>query len=167
LLRLTIRHLFRTFWARFGWGHVPILGEYTYKTLLAITLVSFLGILIGFWHYRRCLPWDVIAISMLAMLFAWGLALARGFVFLSQPSFYVSTARHAAPVIVPVVIFLTFGWLVIMKGLGELGRRFSSRREAASGDRVPGVLFALYVILFLALDVFSIISIISYYGAIS
>ena len=43
----TAGHLFRTFWARFGWGHVPLNGAYSYQVLFIITLLALGGALLG------------------------------------------------------------------------------------------------------------------------
>lgn len=119
--RIVARHLFQTFWARFGWGHVPLVWEWVYEVLAGVSGLCLLGCLIGGWRMRRRLPGDVILLVALCMGLAWGLSLARGAVYLNYPFYYFPTARHAYPVIIPTLLFLSAGWLGLT-GEWKLGR---------------------------------------------
>jgi len=107
---IVARHLFQTFWARFGWGHIPLAWDWVYGLLAGLTLLGAVGALWGGWRLRRVLPWQAAAIGSLALLVAWALALVRGMVYLHVPGYYYPTARHAYPAILPAVLALSFGW---------------------------------------------------------
>jgi hypothetical protein len=144
--RIVAQHLFQTFWARFGWGHVPLIWEWVYGVLAGICGLCLLGCLIGGWRMRRRLPGDVIALVALSMGLAWGLSLARGAVYLNYPFYYFPTARHAYPAIIPTMLFLSGGWLGLTGGW-KIGR--------------------ILILAFLAgLGVLSIFSIAVFYGKI-
>lgn len=119
--RIVVRHLFQTFWARFGWGHVPLMWEWVYELLAGICGMCLLGCLIGGWRMRRWLPGDAILLVALCLGLGWGLSLARGAVYLNYPFYYYPTARHAYPVIIPTMLLLSTGWLGLTGGW-KLGR---------------------------------------------
>jgi hypothetical protein len=49
-------HLFRSFWAVFGWGQVRLLGSKPYRILLIITIIGLIGDMVYLWRNRRELP---------------------------------------------------------------------------------------------------------------
>jgi len=108
--RIVSRHLFETFWARFGWGHIPLVWGWVYGLLAVVTLLGACGAAWGAWRLRQTLPWGAVAIGGVALLAAWALALVRGSVYLHLPFYYYPTARHAYPAILPLVLGLSFGW---------------------------------------------------------
>lgn len=111
-LRLTAWHLFETFWARFGWGHIPLLLEAAaYPFILAVTILAGIGMILGLVRSGRSAPGDVIALAVLALSAAWALALVRGVVYLGINIYYHPTARHAYPTIIPAVMGIVYGWV--------------------------------------------------------
>lgn len=144
-LRTVGIHLFKTFWAQFGWGHVPLAWSWGYAIPLAISVLALLGLLTGALRLGRELPGAVVAVAALALAAAFLLALMRGTVYLAQPGYYYSSARHAYPAIVPAALGLSAGWL----GL-------------PGGRRLMPVLLALLV----ALDLLSFYTVAVYYGHI-
>lgn len=117
--RMIARNLFQTFWAKFGWGHVPLIQTRTYKlVLLPFTFLAFLGVGVGFWQRRKRLsqlPWDAFFPLGITVLIVWGMALIRGtsYLFVGWAGFVV--ARYAYPAIVPTVLILSAGWLVVLQ----------------------------------------------------
>jgi hypothetical protein len=108
--RIVTRHLFETFWARFGWGHIPLAWGWVYGLLAGVTLLGAAGAAWGAWRLRHTFPWGAAAIGGAALLIAWALAIVRGIVYLHLPFYYYPTARHAYTAILPVVLGLSFGW---------------------------------------------------------
>lgn len=141
---LDARHLFQTFWARFGWGHVPLLWSWVYGLLAGLTLLGAIGIGVGSFRLRRRLPWSAIAIGGTALLLAWVLALVRGVVYLHVPGYYFPTARHFYPAILPAVLAFSFGWSEWM--------------------RLSRWVIWLYFAFFALLSMLSIISVAHFYG---
>ncbi len=125
-LRLTAWHLFETFWARFGWGHIPLLLEGgAYPFLLIITALAGIGMIVGLVRSGRFAPGDAIALAVLALLAAWTLALVRGVVYLGLDIYYHPTARHAYPTIIPAVMGLVYGW-VSLGNIFKLNERWQT-----------------------------------------
>lgn len=108
-------YLFRTFWGRFGWGHVPLLGAHPYRVLLGLTLFAALGWLI--WLVRRRqhpsqpqTGGNLLGILVLAVLITWGIALLRGAASVFSPNLFIPSARYALPGVLPSMILLSIGW---------------------------------------------------------
>lgn len=170
----TAGHLFRTFWARFGWGHVPLLGEKSYLILFFITLVSLLGALLGVFRAGRRSPWDVIVAMALVVLPALLLALTRGGTYLALPNFYFAPARHIFPVIIPILLLFCCGWLEIFHLVSIAWQRFIQHKIVLWKPEIPissepslRLQFGLYVLYFFALGCFSVISVAQYYGLLA
>jgi hypothetical protein len=155
--RVIAENLFRTFWAKFGWGHVPLAAAAKpyVRILLPFTLMAFIGVVLGFWQRRKRLSklsWSSFFILGVATVVSWGMALIRGASYLlRQPAFFI-VARYAYPVIVPTVLFLSTGWLTILWSLEKT-------------LHLPSwVKYAIYIGLFLMLDIYALSSIIYFYG---
>jgi hypothetical protein len=170
------RHLFQTFWARFGWGHVPLLGpkgaeDLPYQILAILTLVGICGALVGLIHRRRRASWEIVAVFSLALLLLWGLTLLRGMTYLAYEHIYGTVARHAYPVIIPTMLIFCFGWFEIFTWVNSVMSRLF-KNKATTGKTVLPLRtqrlfkfeFALYIFLFVALDVLSLASIALYYS---
>lgn len=112
-------NLFRTFWAKFGWGHVSLVGAKPYKLVLfPFTVIAFLGVGLGLWQRRKRLsklPWDIYFFLGIASFVIWGMALIRGtsYLFSGWSNFVV--ARYAFPAIIPTILMFSAGWLVLLE----------------------------------------------------
>jgi hypothetical protein len=148
--RDTATFLLRTFWAKFGWGNVPLLGSKPYRALAVVTLLGIAGAIWAIWQRRHALPWEVLLLLSLALLGIWTPAILRGIGSLFGWA-YIPPARYAYPVILPTVLVLNVGWLEILSILGRLVRMASKFQ------------YALYLLFFAALDAFSILSITHFY----
>ncbi len=142
--------LTRTFYGLFGWGNVPLLTMYPYRTLGYITLVVLIAAAIALFRRRRSLPWDQAFLTGLALLLVWAAAILRGPLYLGFSHLFNPSARYAYPVIAPTLLVLCLGWREI---LNWAGRRLR-----------PGARLGIYAALLVALDLFALISIYAYYG---
>lgn len=144
--RVSIIHLFQTFWARFAWGQVPLVWGWAYALPAIITVAGLLGCLAVAVRRRSSLPWEVIAVSLLALALAWSLALVRGAAYLGVTGYFYPTARYAYPASIALLIAIAAGWCELSRG-----KRY-------------GPLALL--ILIGALDILSFISVATFYGRI-
>lgn len=148
----TAIELTRTFYGKFGWGNVPLLTKYPYRTLGYITLVLLIAAAIALFRRRRTLPWNQALLIGLALLLVWMAAILRGPLFLGFPDMLNPSARYAFPVIAPTLLVLCLGWREILNWAG---------RKLRLG---PAAQLGIYAALLVALDVFALISIYAYYG---
>ncbi|MGD2157725.1 MAG: DUF2142 domain-containing protein [Anaerolineales bacterium] len=149
--RLTGIRLMRTFWAKFGWGHVPIMGHKPYRMLGFVTIFGLMGAFLGLWRKRHTVPWKSILYMGLALVILWGITLVRGSIYLAVSRLYLPVARYAYPAIIPTMLVLSFGWWQILF-LSQKWRKITTRH-----------LIIVYVTGFLTLDILSILSIINFY----
>jgi hypothetical protein len=106
----TSQHLLRTFWAKFGWAHVSILGHKPYRPLFVITLLGLLGIPLTLLRHHYNLHWRTYVFLGFCLLGVWGITFVRGAIYLNLSVFFPA-ARYAYPAIIPTISLLTAGWL--------------------------------------------------------
>ena len=148
----TFIRISQSFWARFGWGHVPILGEYSYPVLGFLTLVGLVGALLSMGRHRKQLQWDLIFFFGVSLLFIWGLTIMRGSGSILDGRYLIPVARYAYPAIIPTMLILNLGWLELFYWI----KRFI---------KIPSTVgFALFLLLFLGLDALSLLTIVKFYG---
>ena len=158
----TAGHLFRTFWARFGWGHVPLNGEKSYQILFFITLLGLGGALLGVFIVGRRLPWDVIVTLGLVVLPTVLLALTRGGAYLDVAGYYFPSARYIYPVVIPLLLLFVCGWLEIflllhlvwLKVVRRQAVSWNAPLQAQSGSSMS-LFYAFYLLCLLSLDILS------------
>ena len=112
--RLTAAGLFRTFWAKFGWGHVPLLGRKPYRALFAITILALIGFIFGGFREIKKAPWILVFLFVMVMSAFWLPTLVRGSIYIVFPHVYIPGARYAYPSIICLSAILTFGWSSIL-----------------------------------------------------
>ena len=144
-------NLLRTFWAKFGWGHVPLSGSKPYRALAVVTLLGMAGAGWTIWQRKHSLPWDVLLLLGLALFGIWVPAIIRGIGSLFGWAL-IPVARYAYPVIIPTVLVLNVGWREILRLYGQWLRM------------APKVQLAAYLLFFAALDALSILTIIRFYN---
>lgn len=164
LYRHTASHLFRTFWARFGWGHVPLyffkfLGRRPYFYLGLVTLCALIGAAVAVVRRWRVWCWDIGYLLAIAMLIPWSITLMRGTVFLPLPHLYWSVARHAAVAIVPTIILLNAGWRELGWLIPHILRNYVGEIRF---DLLQGVFYSFFGLL----NVYAYFSIAKYYALI-
>jgi hypothetical protein len=171
--KLSAGLLLKRFWAVFGWAQILLRSQRVYTWLSAITLAGMVGAGLAGLRRQRRLPWDLVFVLGFMVMVTWGLALVRGTSFLYYTHLYYTVARHGYPVIIPTLLCLILGWredVWVVEWLWHLlGKKFHI------SDRITGFVqsiftrrlgLAVYVLLFLALDFYSIWSIASYYSQI-
>jgi hypothetical protein len=151
----TIKNMLRTFWGQFGWGHVRLIGHYSYWIPAFATALGLVGFVASFLYGigRRQLrnwPWDVIVFLGITLLAVWGLAIIRGTFYLIYWPF-IPSARYAYPAIFPTLLVLCIGWSFISREIGN-------RSHVADSMKI-----SLYGLFFLGFDILSIVSIVQYY----
>lgn len=146
----TIDNLLRTFWAKFGWGHVPLQAALTYTLLNVVTAVGILGGALALVLNRRRLPTDAIIILGLAAAAIWGQAVIRGLHSLIEKVF-IPGARYTYPAMAPTMALLAAGWWQVLS---------PARRALRLPDWVTP---AALILAFLVLDVYSLYSLVSFY----
>jgi hypothetical protein len=112
------QHLFRSFWAVFGWGQVYLIGSKPYRILLLLSLIAVIGDGIYMWNNKQRLSWHILGFLGIALLGVWGMAAIRG-VSTVFSNVFIPAARYAYPVIVPTVMLFVVGWLEILIIIGE------------------------------------------------
>jgi hypothetical protein len=167
----TTGHLFRTFWAKFGWGHIPLNGAHSYQVLFIATLLALGGVLLGAFRAGRRLPWEVIVTLGLVVFSTVVLAQTRGGVYLDLAIYYFASARYIYPVIIPLLLLFVCGWLEIFRLLHLVWLKALQRQAISWNDPLPvqpgldlSLLYAFYLLCFVGLDILSILSIAQYYG---
>jgi hypothetical protein len=150
--RSAFRQLFQTFWAKFGWAHVPLLGHRPYRALGIFTIAGLLGAAVGLWRGQRSIPWEILLFFTSVLLLVWGFALLRGNLSVIGGDVLLPSARYAYPVVIPTMLILTFGWVEILKTM-------------RNWFNLPlYVQYLVYFGLWLSLDLLSIISIVKFYS---
>ena len=148
--RETGTFMLRTFWAKFGWGNVPLLGSKPYRALAVVTLLGLAGAGWALWQRRHTLQWEVLLVLGLALFGIWVLAIFRGIGSIFGWAF-TPVARFAFPAILPTVLVLNAGWLEILRSFGRWLHM------------VPKLQVTLYLLFFVTLDALSILSIARFY----
>ena len=147
---LSLKNLFQSFWARFGWNHIR-LPNIWYRFLALITVISMAGILWGFietWQ-ERALQWKI---AVLWLILAGGLIWVAAIMRLELPvwnsNVFIPSARYAYPAITPTMFVFVAGWRFIINRLPyqHIGRIL--------------LVFSLVV-----LDIFSLITIFKFYDS--
>jgi hypothetical protein len=97
------------------------------------------------------MPWDILIFFAIVLLMAWGITWVRGAIYLFYFPF-IPVARYAYPAVILTMYVLNLGWL---ECLAALKRWF----------RLPqGSEVVVYILLMLALDIISVVSIIQFYS---
>ncbi len=98
--------LFRSFWGKFGWGHVSLLGHKPYRALAIVSALLLIGALLT---VRRDLSWEVALLFALAVAASWGLALARGAHHTLSAWVNIPVARYTFSTLLPLAIGFAAG----------------------------------------------------------
>jgi 4-amino-4-deoxy-L-arabinose transferase-like glycosyltransferase len=128
-------HMFRTFWGRFGWGHVLMLGSRPYRALAIFTGLALAGAAAFLWRRRRMLPLEMLLYLGLTASAAWLMTLVRSENYVLLRIYYPA-ARYAYPAIIPTLLLLHAGW-------SELYRPVSQRLPRALGLALYCLLMAI------------------------
>jgi hypothetical protein len=135
----------RTFWAKFGWEAVSLLGGTPYRYLSYLMGIGFIGAFLTLWRARKKIPWHPLIFLGLTTAGVWISTFLMGTVYLFV-KYYYPHARYSFPVIVPVLLLLVGGWL------GWIPTKYRKYVEAA----IP--------IGFFLLNIYAVVSITYYYA---
>jgi hypothetical protein len=149
--------LFRTFWAKFSWGQLPLMDTklipHPYRILLATTLLGIIG---GFiFGYPLAIERKsefafllvMIATTVVVTLFYGVYTMGGALRFRA----YIPTARYIYPAILPISFILVLGWQGILAWISKLLR---------ISPYYSDFLFLGFLV---ALEAYSIFSIVSYF----
>lgn len=147
----TMRQLVSSFWARFGWGHVTLLGYHPYTLLGLVTVAGLSGGVFVLGKKRHILIWDLVIFFGAALVLVWSAALMRGLSSILTGPVFIPSARYVYPVIIPTVFLLTIGWHELIA--------FISRTMKLSMNKI----YTIYSLFFAGLTILSIASIVNFY----
>ncbi len=152
--------IFRTFWGKFGWGNVPLLGGKPYRVFGLLSMLAIIGF--GIWiahlilrkRIMRHANYFVILFSLFILI--WFGAMTRGTLHLGVIQMYLPVARYAAPAIIPTLLILTIGWLEVLSIIIRWLRVPPDLREP--------VRFVVYLGAFAIFNLYSLYSVIIFYS---
>ena len=145
------QNLLQTFWAKFGWGHIPLapFTDQLYFLLQVLTLIGFGGAGIGILRRGNFRYLNLFLFLGIVLIGIWVQTFLRGIPSLIG-SVYLPPARYAYPVIIPTLLAINAGWLEIA--------HFLERWHLPHH-----VKFWSYALFFLILDIASLWSVFYYY----
>lgn len=112
--RSALSHMFRSYWAVFGWSHVVLIGGKPYRFLFGVSLLSLIGL--GYSLVSRKIKLDGrVVLLMLTMIFLqFVVVIMRGagswFNYTMLPA-----TRYFFPAVLATVVFLVTGWHVLFR----------------------------------------------------
>lgn len=147
---------FYTFWGRFGWGGVPLLGAKPYRFFLIVSVVIII-MTIGLgiktiWARKNTFRWELAFLLGGILAVYWGLALMRGMAFLGTHKLFYAPARYAFPAILPTMLLLTSGVSLTVAAL-------QNRKEKAGY-----IGYIILIVSLISLNYWALISIKSFGG---
>jgi hypothetical protein len=146
---LTAKTIFQTFWAKFSWGQVALLGgAWPYYALAGLSAFGCLGAFLSVLRQSRRLFSSEGIVTAVAVVVVWGLVFLRGVSSLVN-FLVIPVARYTYPVLLPVM-------LILIVGLRELMDR--ARIPENSG-------IILWTAAFVGFDVFALYSQWFYYSS--
>ena len=146
---LSLQNLGRTFWGKFGWGNVPLLGHKPYRPLGVLTVLGLVGFLFVGWQRTR--SWQAGLILAITVVVLWVLAFTRGAIYLFFRPF-IPAARYALPAVAPTLAVLCLGWFFLLRKAGGLLR---------IPEKVQNLIYGLFLV---GLAVYALISIQAFFG---
>lgn len=149
-VQASIHRLFRTFWATFGWGSIPLIGSKPYRILVVISALGVLGA-VGAYFRRPNKPDLLVAgwlVANILMEFMYALYTGVSMGSITGRAF-LPVARFIYPTILAIAAIVCVGWLTLILLLPI---------------KYQNAGFAVLIVFFLILNTVSIISIRTYWG---
>lgn len=148
--RSALAHIFRSFWAIFGWSHVLLMGGKPYRFLLAVSLLSLPGLGISLFKGKIKSQGRVVLLLSCMIILQMIIVVMRG-----AGSWFnytlIPDARYFFPVVLPVAIFLVWGWYALFKKIFDI-------------IRIPSHIQAwFYVLSLVLLEIWALYSIYQFY----
>lgn len=151
--------IFRTFWAKFCWGQVPLFTTplfvfRPYAFLLALSLIGFLGCIFAAIRWFKKIPWNeilfliVAAIGVIILAYFYGVySMGGGLRFRT----YYPVARYMYSAVIPIGSIFVCGWS-------------SWYSQLRSWIRIPAWLaVTIFLVFMVGLDIYSFVSIVHYF----
>jgi hypothetical protein len=145
----TLSVIFQSFWAKFGWGEITLMGSKPYRTFYIAMVFMIVGCILG---VKKRFSWSGFQIYLwliMNILFSLGYAWFTG---ISMSSYidkaYIPVARFIFPAVLAILAILNFGWGYWIQLIHVRFRWIGS---------------AIFVALFVTLDVMSIMTVYGYY----
>lgn len=153
-LRYSTAHIFRTFWAKFGWGNVNLLGRNPYRWILIPLIFWLAGSLFHFINNINKVNWRLFVFSLLSLSILFLFALFAGFAMGPLAFSPIPVARFLYPGI------LVFATILIAGVIG-----IKTIVQKITGRNCPWMVSAVFLFGMVVLDIMSIISLIATYHA--
>ncbi|OGO30076.1 MAG: hypothetical protein A2Z16_12730 [Chloroflexi bacterium RBG_16_54_18] len=138
MFRQTYQYMMETFWARFGWGHVPLSWPAAYQVLNWTFLLGLLGAVAGTIRHIRSSSWDWFIMIFLSAGLIWFADLVRGVGYFTSNDLYVPPSRYAFPAIIPIAVILCFGWYELARLIGAGMKYLVKPGNAPSEEQADG-----------------------------
>ena len=156
--------LLLTFWGYFGWTHIPLEYPWLYSVLNFLAFLGVIGSLVAMVRNWRRIQWSIVFLFGLSVILMGGAVLARGVIYLSFQNMFIPVARYLMPVVIPIMILLTRGWLEVGNLCAEGFRRITGRKtQEKSSASISWVSYSVYLSVWLLLDLAAIYSVVTYY----
>lgn len=149
-LQASGRHVFHTFWGRFGWGSVPLSGSKPYRFFWGVTIALGVANLWALFSQRRSLPVDLIFFLFLTV---GGILVMTLFRNGGNWIWYEATpnARYLQPAFLPLGLWIVNGWMTVMDVLFK------------KVNKKPNLTHFLWFGLLIGYNVWAMVSIWTYY----
>lgn len=148
--KLAASRLFRTFWGKFGWGHVPLMGSKPYRVIVVLAAIGLFGAVLAVFRRRRTLNYGLLLFFFLVLLGIWAPSFVRGVNYIFRRP-YFPVARYAYPGVIPTMMVFNVGYLELAR-YGERWLRFPA-----------WIKYLIFFIVFGGMALWSILSIFRYY----
>ena len=106
--------LFRTFWGRFNWGTLPLVGNNPYLLFTVLSALALIGNGVAFWRYRKIAEWNLVLFMLLLFLVDLVYTLFRFAGGWSNYYYLLPQSRYLHPVIVSTAFFICLGWYSLL-----------------------------------------------------
>jgi hypothetical protein len=150
--------IFRSFWARFGWGQVPLIAfpyfQHPYRLLIMVTILGIVGMILTGRQFvknnRNEFGFLFVVIGLIFVLaFFYGVYTMGGALRFRA---YYPTARYIFPAILPISLILVIGWQGLLAWLNK-----KTQISSYIGS-------AIYIIVLAILDLYSLVSVFVYFN---
>jgi len=106
--------LFRTFWGRFNWGTLPLVGNNPYLLFTVLSGLALIGNGVAFWRYRKIADWNLALFLLLLLLVDLVYTLFRFAGRWYNYYLLLPQSRYLHPVIVSTAFFICLGWYALL-----------------------------------------------------
>jgi hypothetical protein len=106
--------LFRTFWGRFNWGTLALVGNNPYLPFAVLSGLALLGNGVALWRYRKIANWNLVLFLLLLLLAELIYTLYRFAGGWSNYYYLLPQSRYLHPVILATAFFICLGWYALL-----------------------------------------------------